>query len=170
MDANSRRNLIMAELKASSAPVSATRLAGKLGVSRQVIVGDVALMRAGGEKILSTPRGYVFAPSNKGKTYALACVHGVEDTEKELNIMVDNGCTVIDVIVEHPVYGELTGTLQLSSRYDVRQFIARLENGEVQPLSSLTGGVHIHNLDCPDEECFLRTKSELKAAGFLYEE
>lgn len=72
----------------------------------------------------------------------------------ELNTMVDNGCTVVDVIVEHPLYGQLTGPLQLSSRYDVAQFIARSHTA--QPLSVLTGGIHLHTLLCPSEDAYGR--------------
>jgi hypothetical protein len=85
----------------------------------------------------------------------------------ELQIMVDNGCTVLDVIVEHPVYGQLTGTLGLASRYDVKEFIRRSE--AAQPLSLLTEGAHLHTLSCPDEESFLRVREELRIAGFLLE-
>ena len=88
--------------------------------------------------------------------------------EAELEIMVDNGCTVLDVIVDHPVYGQLTGALQLSSRYDVRRFIQRA--GAAQPLSLLTEGVHLHTLSCPDEDAFRRVLEELRGAGFLLED
>ena len=104
-----------------------------------------------------------------GKVYTIACIHGLDDMEKELNIMVDNGCTVINVTVEHPIYGQLTGQLQLSSRYDVSQFMEKLRKGEVAPLCQLTGGVHLHALSCPDEACFERTKAALADAGLLYE-
>ena len=157
----------MHTLNEASEPVSATSLAADLGVSRQIIVGDIALLRAAGEKITSTPRGYVLSESATG-VYTLACVHGIEDTEKELNIMVDNGCRVLTVSVEHPVYGQLTGELHMSSRYDVRQFVEKLQNGEIQPLSALTGGVHLHTLSCPNPECFERTRTQLEQEGLLY--
>ena len=154
-------------LRQAADPVSAASLASALGVSRQIIVGDIALLRASGEKITSTPRGYVLSEGGTS-VYTLACVHGVEDTEKELNIMVDNGCKVLTVSVEHPVYGLLTGELQLANRYDVRQFVEKLQSGEVRPLSALTGGVHLHTLSCPDNECFERTRSQLEREGLLY--
>lgn len=87
--------------------------------------------------------------------------------ERELQIMVDNGCTVLDVIVEHPVYGQLTGGLGLASRYDIQQFIRRAQ--AARPLSLLTEGVHLHTLSCPDQEAFLRVREELAGAGFLLE-
>ena len=167
MNAIKRREDIMRALTEATEPVSANSLAADLGVSRQIIVGDIALLRASGEKITSTPRGYVMAESGQNE-YTLACVHGIEDTEKELNIMVDNGCKVLTVSVEHPVYGQLTGELHMSSRYDVRQFVEKLQNGEIQPLSALTGGVHLHTLSCPDPECFERTREQLEREGLLY--
>ncbi|MDO4572473.1 MAG: transcription repressor NadR [Clostridia bacterium] len=168
MDAATRREFILDQLKEASLPVSAATLAARLSVSRQIIVGDIALLRAAGEKITATPRGYLMEKQDQSGLYSLACVHSLEDTELELNIMVDNGCTVVDVIIDHPIYGQLTGALQISSRHDVRQFIGRIESGEAQPLSVLTGGVHIHSLRCPDEDCFKRTRAALDKAGFLY--
>ena len=167
MNAVNRRENIIRTLRQAADPVSAASLASALGVSRQIIVGDIALLRASGEKITSTPRGYVLSEGGTS-VYTLACVHGVEDTEKELNIMVDNGCKVLTVSVEHPVYGLLTGELQLANRYDVRQFVEKLQSGEVRPLSALTGGVHLHTLSCPDNECFERTRSQLERERLLY--
>ncbi|MBE6992179.1 MAG: transcription repressor NadR [Ruminococcaceae bacterium] len=169
MNAETRREeLKKILLQSSGAPISATALASKFSVSRQVIVGDIALLRAGGEEIEATPRGYVMKRKPSGVVTALACVHNAADTEAELNIMVDNGCRVIDVIVEHQVYGQLTGQLDLSSRYDVSRFIKSTEEGGVQLLSSLTGGVHLHTLQCPDVETVERVKAALESAGFLY--
>lgn len=101
----------MRELRGAERPVSATKFAKELSVSRQIIVGDVALLRASGEKILATPRGYILERTNGQAEYTVACVHDFENMEKELTIMVDNGCTVVNVTVEHPLYGQLTGPL-----------------------------------------------------------
>ena len=167
MDAAARREYIVKRLKNESEPISAASLAAALSVSRQIIVGDVALLRASGEKISSTPRGYVLGGSSE-RSYTVACLHGSEDTEKELFIMVDNGCTVLTVEVEHPVYGLLTGQLQLKNRHDVKQFMEKMSDDAASPLSILTGGVHLHSLACPDDECFERTRAQLAEAGLLY--
>ena len=90
--------------------------------------------------------------------------------EEELNAMVDQGCTVLDVTVEHPVYGQLTGQLQISSRYDVEQFLARVQAHDAAPLSMLTGGIHLHTLRCPDEAACERACAALKAAGLLLDD
>lgn len=167
MTAQERRGAILDMLTQSVRPVSATALARRFGVSRQLVVGDVALLRAGGAEIDATARGYVMGKRQTGLLRQVACRHEAAGMEEELQIMVDNGCTVLDVIVEHPVYGQLTGALGLASRYDVRQFIQR--SNAAQPLSLLTEGVHLHTLSCPDEEAFLRVKEELAEAGFLLE-
>lgn len=170
MNAERRREEILRALKASGAPLSATALAQRCGVSRQIIVGDVAILRAGGEKISATPRGYALERETGLLVRTVACVHSGEDMCTELNIMVDNGCVVRDVIVEHPIYGQLTGSLELKSRYDVRQFVARSTESAATPLSALTDGIHLHTLLCPDEEAFCRVKRELTENGFLLEE
>ena len=166
MTAQQRRDAIRDVLTQAAGPVSATALAGRFGVSRQLIVGDIALLRAGGAAIEATARGYV-VQSREGLRRQVACRHQAADMERELQIMVDNGCTVLDVIVEHPVYGQLTGGLGLASRYDIQQFIRRAQ--AARPLSLLTEGVHLHTLSCPDQEAFLRVREELAGAGFLLE-
>lgn len=167
MNAAQRRGRILDELKVAEGPLSATALAQKLSVSRQIIVGDVALLRAAGEGITATPRGYVLDAPRPGMVATVACAHSGADMERELTLMVDQGCTVENVIVEHPVYGQLTGPLELSSRYDVSEFIRRVRECEAQPLSALTDGVHLHRLRCPDEGALERVRAALDEAGFL---
>ena len=167
MEAASRRQALLDRLRTADRPVSASALAAGLNVSRQIIVGDIALLRAGGAEISATPRGYVLPRATDGITRTIACRHTLAQTGQELDILVDNGCTVLDVIVEHPVYGQLTGQLQISSRYDVEQFLARIRDSDAAPLSMLTGGLHLHTLCCPNEDAYTRACAALKAAGLL---
>lgn len=167
MEAASRRQAILDRLRTADRPVSASALAAGLNVSRQIIVGDIALLRAGGAEISATPRGYVLPQATDGITRTIACRHTLAQTGQELDILVDNGCTVLDVIVEHPVYGQLTGQLQISSRYDVEQFLARIRDSDAAPLSLLTGGLHLHTLRCPNEDAYTRACAALQAAGLL---
>jgi len=167
MTASERRDEIEEILNRAEKPVSAAALARRFGVSRQLIVGDVALLRAGGAKIEATARGYVVQRSGSELLRRVACRHDAQDMEHELYLMVDNGCTVVDVIVEHPVYGQLTGALGLQSRYDIQEFIRRVQNA--QPLSLLTEGVHLHTLSCPSEDAYTRVCQALSRAGFLWE-
>ena len=170
MRAEERRQAIMDILNRSGHPVSAASLARQFSFSRQMIVGDIALLRSAGADISATPRGYVaHQPSPAGLVRQVACRHDARGMEAELNAMVDQGCTVLDVIVEHPIYGQLTGPLQLSSRYDVTQFIARCAQADARPLSDLTEGIHLHTLSCPSEEAFQRIRTSLRNMGVLVE-
>lgn len=169
MDAQARREIIAKRLADSGEPVSAAVLARELSVSRQIIVGDVALLRAGGLDITATPRGYLLPRLPAGITCTFACRHRADQMEEELNAMVDQGCTVLDVIVEHPIYGQLTGPLRLSSRYDVTQFVDRCQEEAAAPLSQLTEGVHLHTVLCPDEGAAYRVREALEQLGFLYQ-
>lgn len=166
MTASERRQQIARLLSASQAPISATTLSQELGVSRQIIVGDIALLRAAGQEITATARGYVI-PAQNGLLRRIACMHSARETRDELDAMVDCGCTVVDVIVEHPVYGQLTAPLHLSSRLDVDQFMKRMDGAA--PLSQLTGGVHLHTLSCPDETAYEHLLQLLRQRGFLVE-
>ena len=168
MNAGVRRERLMKLLEEADRAVSATALAHTLSVSRQIIVGDIALLRAAGERITATPRGYVLDRSAAGELRTVACRHTTPaDMARELNIMVDNGCTVVNVIVEHQVYGQLVGQLDLSNRYDVSEFIQAVEAHGARPLSDLTGGIHLHTLRCPDEGAYRRVSAALKEAGIL---
>lgn len=167
MQADQRRQAILEILRRSGGPVSAATLAGNFSVSRQIIVGDIALLRAAGANISATPRGYVILGETPGIVRRVACQHGPAGMEAELNTMVDQGCTVLDVIVEHPVYGQLTGSLQIASRYDVQQFLHRCAASDAQPLSLLTEGIHLHTLSCPNEAAFDRVRTALGSLGIL---
>jgi len=168
MRAEERRQAILEHLRQSSRPVSAGFLAERFSVSRQAVVGDVALLRASGADISATPRGYIILKADQGLIRRVACRHTAGDMERELQIMVDNGCTVLDVIVEHPVYGQLTGQLGLSSRYDVGEFVRKVEENQALPLSALTMGVHLHTLRCPSVEAARRVLEALAQEGFLF--
>lgn len=168
MNSTQRREAILNALKEAQAPLSATALASLLSVSRQIIVGDVALLRAGGTDIVATARGYVLEQP-VGKKYTVVCRHSAEQMRRELELMVDYGCTVEDVIVEHSVYGQLIGRLDLSSRFDVNEFIDKVSSSGDGPLSGLTGGIHLHTLRCPDEKALTQLLNALRSEGILVE-
>ena len=170
MDGTQRRAEIARFLSSAKGPVSAAVLARKFSVSRQIIVGDVALLRAGGMDIAATPRGYVVQRSPSGLVRRVAVRHDGAGMEEELNAMVDQGCTVLDVIVEHPIYGQLTGPLRLSNRHEVGEFIARCRSHAATPLSQLTEGIHLHTLSCPDQAAYDRVCQSLSKLGFLLED
>ena len=144
MNAAQRRERILTRLTGASEPMSASLLAGELGVSRQIVVGDVALLRAAGAQI-------------------------DEEMRAELYTVVDQGGVVVDVAVENPLYGELRGNLNLASRYDVDLFLRQAADTPECLLSRMTGGVHLHTLHCPDEASFRRVKAALAEKGLLYQ-
>lgn len=173
MDANERREEILYMLNNSDQPVKGTDLAEQLGVSRQVIVQDMAILRARGENILATPQGYLI-PQLYGKEKlikTIACTHqNNKEIEEELRTIVDLGGKILDVVVEHPLYGEIKSQLQISSRHDLKQFIDNLNETKAEPLSSLTGGVHIHTIEVEDEETLNRIKTNLLEKKYLIKE
>ena len=163
-----RREEIVQLLKYSKDPVTGRFLAERFGVSRQVIVGDIALLRAAGCSIISTPRGYYIEKERAHLiTHQLICCHSDADMQEELNLIVDCGCKVLNVIVEHPIYGALTGELQIASRLDVECFVERVRSNEALPLSVLTEGLHTHTVSCPNEDAFHRLRQLLQQRGFL---
>lgn len=170
MSANLRRKQIEEYLKENTEPISATALAKKFLVSRQVIVGDIALMRATGLSISATPRGYIMNSENSEEeyTFTIACNHGYENIAEELYAVVDNGGSIIDVTVEHPVYGQIVGELRIFSRYDADLFLKNIEENKAQPLFRLTGGIHLHTIRCKDAETKERILDALEKENVLY--
>jgi transcriptional regulator of NAD metabolism len=164
-----RRARLLEILAGASEPVSGHDLAEQLGVSRQVVVQDCALLRASGNAVLATPRGYILPNQQSGMTAVLATRHDRDHTADELTIMVDHGLKVLDVIVEHPVYGELRGNLMMTSRDDVREFAQRVASGEVALLSELSGGVHLHTVQAPNQQRLEQAKQDLREHGYLVE-
>ena len=164
-----RRRRILEMLREAERPITGAELAGRLQVSRQIIVQDMALLRARGEGIIATPQGYILpgAAERPVHTSVLACRHDPSETEEELNLLVDYGVKVIDVIVEHPIYGELRGLLMLESRSDVRSFMVRLADTEASLLSSLTKGVHLHTVQASRQSALEQAVEALRARGLL---
>lgn len=171
MNALERRNLIIDHLNNASAPISASLLASQLNVSRQIIVSDVALLRASGVDISATPRGYILAeqelPSEHGFIGILACKHSAQQLKNELYTIVDFGAEVLDVTIEHSLYGQLSGRLDLGSRYEVDLFLKKIENAADLPLSFLTEGVHLHKVGCKDQNTFELIRAALIEKGML---
>lgn len=171
MDGEARRKKIIELLRESSDPVSGTRLAGEFGVSRQVIVQDIALLRANNKNILSTNKGYLlFHPGSQenGFRTAVRVKHTTEEIRDELYTIVDCGAKVLDVIVEHAIYGQIAADLLITSRQDVDEFVSRIEDGRTQPLKELTGGVHLHTIEAPSQEILKRTEKALEKKRYIY--
>lgn len=168
-----RRQYIIELLKKENRPLTGQFIAEKTGVSRQVIVTDIALLRANDEPIIATNRGYLYMqemPENDRYRRIVICKHPPERTEEELTTIVDCGVTVVNVIVEHPIYGDLTGSLMLSSRYDVAQFMNTIQQKGATLLSVLTDGLHLHTLEADSKEKLDIAIRKLDELGILYKE
>lgn len=172
MNAPQRREKIKLILEEAAQAVSASSLAEQLQVSRQIIVGDVALLRATGLNILSTPRGYIINQNltDNDLVFKIACSHSAELTKEEIYAIVDNGGKLLDVIVEHPVYGQLIGQLNISSRYDTDDFLKAIEAANANLLCDLTDGIHLHTISCKDAATMHRIKNILSRLNILLKE
>ncbi len=167
-----RRQRIAEALRQETGPIAGAELARRFGVSRQVIVQDVALLRADGCPILSTYRGYVLSEEPRQK---LPCVrvfpvnHSTEDILDEFYTVVDLGGMVLDVFVEHQLYGQLRADLMIKSRLDAAEFIARMEQCTDRPLKELTGGSHYHTVAAESEKNLDLIEEELRRKGYWEE-
>lgn len=168
MNGAERREEIVNKIKKSDRPVPAKYLAEAYEVSRQIIVQDIALLRAAGYDILSTNRGYILnAPT--AATRVLAVNHSNDQIEDELNLIVDLGGKVLDVRVNHKVYGVMEAPLKITSRKKVREFMEEIQNGTSSPLLNITSGNHYHKVEAESEETLDEIEEALKNAGYLQE-
>ncbi|HCL80221.1 MAG TPA: transcription repressor NadR [Synergistaceae bacterium] len=172
MNGPERRRAILRLLAEEDAPVKGGTLADAFEVSRQAIVQDVAILRAEGERVMATPQGYVLlGPKETSLVRTVVTRHGTDrQMEEELLVMVRSGATVLKVIVEHPLYGEITGNLMLSTESDVDYFMEKVRTEGGKPLSSLTDGVHLHTLELPDEAAWETVLRGLRDLGYLLDE
>ncbi len=182
MTGEERRNGLLTTISESAAPISGAALAKKYQVSRQVIVQDMALLRAAHHEIYATPKGYVILPSNLAQTsekkadlqetapvyreYRVS--HTDEQIADELNTIVDMGGRVLDVTIKHEVYGTIRGDLSIQCRRQVQDFVEEIRSGKSKPLKNLTsGGVHYHTVEADREEILDLIEQELQKKGYL---
>ena len=161
-----RRAEILKLINSGSIPFSGTYLAERFSVSRQVIVQDIALIRAQGNDIISTNRGYLLKSPVEFKR-VLKFHHSDNEIEDELCTIVDLGGTVKDVSVNHRVYGHLQADLNISSRLDVQNFLAELKSGKSTPLKDITSDYHYHTIIADLDETLDLIQNELSKKGFL---
>lgn len=172
MNTEERRQQVLERLKKTRKPVTGTALAREFAVSRQIIVGDISILRAMGTNVYATPRGYILpeqSTERQGLMATITCRHTLQDMLKELNIIVDHGGFVRDVIVEHPLYGEIRADLMLGARHDVAVFGEHMAKCQASPLSLITGGVHLHTIEVPAPSTLQDIRRELQQAGILSE-
>lgn len=170
MDNLNRRREIEYILNSNDSPIKGSYLAEKFNVSRQIIVQDIAILRAQGLNIIATPQGYLFPKfENKNLIKVITSIHSsnIEDIMEELSIIIDLGGKIIDVIVEHPVYGEIRGIINISSKKELNDFIDKLNNKDSKGIASLTNGVHFHTIEVKDENIYVEIVKNLEEKGYL---
>lgn len=167
MTATDRRNKISELLLKSNGPVKGTDLATNFNVTRQIIVKDIAILRAKGCNIIATPEGYLISNDGNNRVKSIIAVnHDDKGMINELEIVVKYGGIIEDVIVEHPLYGEIKGNLMIKNLNDLNKFKSSLYEIDAKPLSILTNGVHLHTISADSIENMELIKNELKDKGF----
>lgn len=166
MNREERRLEIVRILSTSSEPVSGSQLAKLLGVSRQVIVQDIAIIREKNQNILSTTQGYIVNKPMRCKRIYKVC-HEDSHIQDELNTIVDAGGKVLDVFVYHSIYGRIQVDLLIATRLDVKKFIDNFEKGKVSALKKLTLDYHFHTIEADSEEILDIIEKELKEKSYL---
>lgn len=168
MEGEERRTRILEILRESKRPVSGTELAKKLSVSRQIVVGDIALLRAHGTEIIATNSGYIPADfSNKSKTFRVYEKHKLEDAYDEYCTILDEGAKIINEGVVHDIYGEVIVPLNILSRVDAKRHTEKMLEGNGEDLMILTGNSHFHTLEADSDLTILRVQRALHEKGYL---
>ena len=169
MNTEERRLQLLTRLQLAEQPLTGTKLSREFAVSRQIIGGDISILRAEGNQIFATPRGYILPKDVAGSSQmaTLVCQHDAAGMERELTAIIDNGGAVLDVIVEHPVYGPIRGDLLLESRRDIKAFLTKMKKCQANPLLVVTGGVHLHTIRVPDAETLQVIRDELRQQDIL---
>lgn len=163
-----RRKKLLELISNTAEPLSGSALAKQLGVSRQVIVQDIALLRAIDKNIISTAKGYLLYQQDAKKSRRCFSVyHTTEQIEDELCTVVDLGGSILDVFVEHEIYGIITVDLNLKNRRDVMEFVERVRTNKTVPLKELTAGRHTHTIEADTEEVLDAIEAEFLKKGYL---
>lgn len=163
-----RRTEILKILKNSEEPIAARALAAQFGVSRQVIVQDMAVIRASTPGILSTTKGYVLQQdSDACYSREFKVRHGQEKVSEELTLIVDCGGKVKNISISHRAYGRVSAEMDVNSRQDVNEFVEAINSSHSTVLSSATSGYHYHLVEAVSEERLDMIEQQLKMAGFL---
>lgn len=168
MTGTERRKKILSLIRESATPLSGGALGTATGVSRQVVVQDIALLRREGHDILATARGYILDTPAKSVRLFKVC-HDETRTEEELTTIVDLGGCVVDVLVNHRVYGKVSAPLNIKNRRDVNAFLKDLKLGKSAPLLNITSGYHFHHISAEQPEILDEIEEALREKDFLTE-
>ena len=166
MKARERRTAIANHLLSEDRAVSGGELSEKFGVSRQIIVQDITVLKGSGYDILSTHNGYIVQKSPlKERVFKLR--HTTEQTENELNLIVNLGGTVVDVFVWHKVYGKIVAPLNIFSILQVKQFVEGVRTGKSSELMNITDGYHYHTVRADSDEILDKIGKALDEKGYV---
>lgn len=168
MKAKIRRNEILSLIGNSENPVPACVIAERFAVSRQVIVQDIAILRANGYDITATNRGYVLN-SKAQCSRVFKCRHSFEQIVDEGALVIESGGRIEDISVNHRIYGKIAARLDLHNRMHVEELYRSLVSGASKPLMSVTDGYHYHTVSADSEEVLNDIEEKLRKAGFLIE-
>ncbi len=163
-----RRNRILEALEASSEPLSGSFLAEKFGVSRQVVVTDIAILRSQYPNLMATARGYIMLRADACRR-VFKVMHTDEQMKDELVSIVALGGRVLDIYVDHRVYGTIRKPLNIGSMRDIDHFMEDLESGVSTPLKNITNGYHFHTIEAGSEKILDEIEEMLKDRGYLIE-
>ena len=170
MTGDERRESIRRRLQETASPLSGTALAKEFHVSRQIIVQDIALMRAENHDILSTNKGYLLR-SQKAENMQpkrVFCVkHSTEQVMDEFTTILELGGKILDVAVEHELYGQIRIDLLIESEADAADFYSKLMICRDNPLKALTDDCHYHTVSAPSEKLLDFIEKDLMRKGFL---
>lgn len=169
MKAEERRQKLLAALQTANEPLSGGALANEVGVSRQIIVQDVALLRAKGHAIASTNRGYVIPAAQTQVVRLFKMKHTADEAADEMETIVDLGGTIVDVMVNHRMYGKVSAQMNIKSRRDIAAFLTDLETGCSTLLSTVTDGYHFHHIAAESDDILNEIHEALAAKGYLAE-
>ena len=170
MTGEMRRAKILDVLKSQHTPISGTVLAKQFHVSRQVIVQDIALMRAENHWILSTNKGYVYRTEELDDIQPKRVFwvkHSTEQVLDEFMAVLDLGGRILDVAVEHELYGQIRVDLLIETVQDAHDFVARLAKCKDNPLKVLTDDCHYHTVAAPSEKLLDLIERELSEKGLM---
>jgi transcriptional regulator of NAD metabolism len=165
-----RRAALLRILSEADRAVTGSELSSTLGVSRQAIVTDVAILRAAGEHIVGTPQGYQMEDASDGLTAVIDCSHPPNRGREEFEILIDRGIAVLDVSVDHSIFGTLRAPILIETRDDIDRYSERIIKAGEMPLSVITRGVHAHTVRARTVDALEAAKRELSERGILLDD
>ena len=170
MTGEERRTHILKRLQETDTPLSGTALAKEFHVSRQIIVQDIALMRAENNGIVSTNKGYLLRSQKTENTQpkrVFFVKHATEQVLEEFKIILELGGKILDGAVEHEHYGQICVDLLIETESDAEEFHNKLISCRDNPLKVLTDDCHYHTVCAPSEKLLDLIEGELRRKGFL---